>query len=54
MDTARQDVVVVGAGPVGLALGAELRRLGTSSVTILDRQEGEKTLRVPVWFRRAR
>jgi 2-polyprenyl-6-methoxyphenol hydroxylase-like FAD-dependent oxidoreductase len=49
MDTTRQDIVIVGAGPVGLALGAELRRVGTSSVTILDRQEaGENTSRACV------
>ena len=29
-------VVIVGAGPTGLALGAELKRLGISSL-ILDR-----------------
>jgi 2-polyprenyl-6-methoxyphenol hydroxylase-like FAD-dependent oxidoreductase len=49
MDTTRRDVVIVGAGPVGLALGAELRRIGTSSVTILDREEeGENTSRACV------
>jgi len=49
METTRQDVVVVGAGPVGLALAAELRRLGIASVTILDKQgAGENTSRACV------
>jgi 2-polyprenyl-6-methoxyphenol hydroxylase-like FAD-dependent oxidoreductase len=33
-----QDIVIVGAGPTGLSLGAELKRLGVSSL-ILDRLE---------------
>ena len=49
MDTTRQDIVIVGAGPAGLALGAELRRLGVGSCTILDKQEaGENTSRACV------
>lgn len=41
-------VVIVGAGPTGLALGAELHRLGVSSV-ILDKQAaGENTSRACV------
>ena len=49
MDTTQQDVLVVGAGPVGLALAAELRRLGISPVTVLDKQEaGENTSRACV------
>src|SRR6185437_12969241 len=41
-------VVIVGAGPTGLALGAELKRLGVSSL-ILDRLEaGANTSRAAV------
>ena len=43
-----QTVVIVGAGPTGLALGAELKRLGISSL-ILDRLEaGANTSRAAV------
>ncbi len=38
MDDMERDVVIVGAGPTGLALGAELKRLGISAL-ILDRLE---------------
>jgi 2-polyprenyl-6-methoxyphenol hydroxylase-like FAD-dependent oxidoreductase len=42
------DVVIVGAGPTGLALGAELYRLGATPL-ILDRQaEGQNTSRACV------
>jgi 2-polyprenyl-6-methoxyphenol hydroxylase-like FAD-dependent oxidoreductase len=48
MDTAQNDVVIVGAGPSGLALGAELKRLGISAL-ILDRLEaGANTSRAVV------
>ena len=48
MDVTQQTVVIVGAGPTGLALGAELQRLGVS-VLILDRLEaGENTSRACV------
>jgi 2-polyprenyl-6-methoxyphenol hydroxylase-like FAD-dependent oxidoreductase len=44
----QHDVVIVGAGPTGLALGAELYRLGVSPL-ILDRQaEGQNTSRACV------
>jgi 2-polyprenyl-6-methoxyphenol hydroxylase-like FAD-dependent oxidoreductase len=43
-----QDIVIVGAGPSGLALAAELRRLGHSP-TVFDRQaEGANTSRAAV------
>src|ERR1700683_1517563 len=43
-----QEIVVVGAGPTGLALAAELRRLGHSAL-ILDRlAAGENTSRASV------
>ena len=38
---ASKDIVIVGAGPTGLALGAELHRLGVSPL-ILDRQAVEE------------
>jgi 2-polyprenyl-6-methoxyphenol hydroxylase-like FAD-dependent oxidoreductase len=38
MNSSQYDVAVVGAGPSGLALGAELKRLGISAL-ILDRLE---------------
>ena len=45
---AEQDVVVVGAGPTGLSLGAELHRLGIPAV-VLDRQAaGDNTSRACV------
>ena len=48
MDSLHNDVVIVGAGPSGLALGAELKRLGVSA-RILDRLEaGENTSRAVV------
>ena len=47
MNTSK-DIVIVGAGPTGLALGAELHRLGVSPL-ILDRQAvGENTSRACV------
>jgi 2-polyprenyl-6-methoxyphenol hydroxylase-like FAD-dependent oxidoreductase len=48
MDEPGHTVVIVGAGPTGLALGAELRRVGISSL-ILDRLEaGANTSRAAV------
>jgi 2-polyprenyl-6-methoxyphenol hydroxylase-like FAD-dependent oxidoreductase len=48
MDEPEHKVVIVGAGPTGLALGAELKRLGISSL-ILDRLEaGVNTSRAAV------
>jgi 2-polyprenyl-6-methoxyphenol hydroxylase-like FAD-dependent oxidoreductase len=48
MNATSRDVVIVGAGPTGLALGAELNRLGISPL-ILDRQAaGENTSRACV------
>jgi len=48
MNSMQQDIVIVGAGPTGLALGAELYRLGASPL-ILDRQAaGENTSRACV------
>lgn len=48
MDEAEHTVVIVGAGPTGLALGAELKRLDVSSL-ILDRlQAGANTSRAAV------
>jgi 2-polyprenyl-6-methoxyphenol hydroxylase-like FAD-dependent oxidoreductase len=45
---ALRDVVIVGAGPTGLALGAELARLGVQAI-ILDRlAEGRNTSRAAV------
>ena len=43
------DVAIVGAGPAGLALSAELRRLGVSAIVILDKlAAGENTSRACV------
>jgi 2-polyprenyl-6-methoxyphenol hydroxylase-like FAD-dependent oxidoreductase len=48
MDELEHTIVIVGAGPTGLALGAELKRLGISSF-ILDRLEaGANTSRAAV------
>lgn len=48
MTAPQKDVVIVGAGPSGLALGAELKRLGVSAF-ILDRLEaGANTSRAVV------
>jgi 2-polyprenyl-6-methoxyphenol hydroxylase-like FAD-dependent oxidoreductase len=48
MTTQDQDIVIVGAGPTGLALGAELYRLGLRPL-VLDRQAaGENTSRACV------
>ncbi len=48
MDPIMEDVVVVGAGPIGLALSAELNRLGVSPL-VLDRQAtGQNTSRACV------
>jgi len=48
MDPTVEDVVIVGAGPTGLTLGAELRRLGVPAL-ILDKQAaGENTSRACV------
>ncbi len=43
------DILIVGAGPSGLALAAELRRLGVASIIIIDRQPaGANTSRAAV------
>src|ERR1700676_3335756 len=48
MDKLEHEVVIAGAGPSGLALGAELKRLGISAL-ILDRLEaGANTSRAAV------
>jgi 2-polyprenyl-6-methoxyphenol hydroxylase-like FAD-dependent oxidoreductase len=48
MNESEHTIVIAGAGPTGLALGAELKRLGISSL-ILDRQEaGANTSRAAV------
>src|SRR5438445_5724725 len=48
MNETPQDIVVVGAGPTGLSLAAELRRLGVSAL-IVDRQAaGDNTSRACV------
>jgi 2-polyprenyl-6-methoxyphenol hydroxylase-like FAD-dependent oxidoreductase len=48
MNTEAQDIVIVGAGPTGLALSAELKWLGLSSL-VLDRQAtGQNTSRACV------
>ena len=48
VDESEHTIVIVGAGPTGLALGAELQRLGISSL-ILDRQEaGDNASRAAV------
>lgn len=38
MKSERADVIVVGAGPAGLAAAAELRRLGAGRVAVLERE----------------
>jgi len=48
MNSLQKDIVIVGAGPTGLTLGAELKRLGISAL-ILDRLEaGANTSRAVV------
>ncbi|HTB88851.1 MAG TPA: FAD-dependent monooxygenase [Steroidobacteraceae bacterium] len=48
MDDSEHTIVIAGAGPIGLALGAELKRLCISSL-VLDRQEaGANTSRAAV------
>ena len=48
VDESEHTIVIVGAGPTGLALGAELQRLGVSAL-ILDRLEaGDNTSRAAV------
>ena len=42
------DVVIVGAGPTGLALAAELHRLGVSPVLLDAQRTGENTSRACV------
>jgi 2-polyprenyl-6-methoxyphenol hydroxylase-like FAD-dependent oxidoreductase len=54
MDELEHAIIIVGAGPTGLALGAELKRLGVSSL-ILDRLEaGANTSRAAVVHARMR
>ena len=38
MSTESAEVVIVGAGPSGLAAAAELRRAGVGSVVVIDRE----------------
>ena len=48
MDTTPQDIVIVGAGPTGLALGAELQRLGVPPLVLDKQAAGENTSRACV------
>ena len=48
MNLKQNDIVVVGAGPTGLALGAELHRLGVGAVIVDKLEEGENTSRAAV------
>jgi 2-polyprenyl-6-methoxyphenol hydroxylase-like FAD-dependent oxidoreductase len=43
-----QDVVIVGAGPTGLALAAELQRLGTGALVLDQMPTGQNTSRATV------
>ena len=48
MNTTTEDVVIVGAGPTGLSLGAELRLLGVSALVLDKQAAGENTSRACV------
>jgi 2-polyprenyl-6-methoxyphenol hydroxylase-like FAD-dependent oxidoreductase len=48
MDASQTDVAIVGAGPTGLALAAELHRLGVSAVTLDRLAAGDNTSRAVV------
>ncbi len=48
MATRMEDVIIVGAGPTGLALAAELRRLGVDSMLFDKQMEGANTSRATV------
>ena len=48
MDDNHTDVAIVGAGPTGLALAAELQRLGVSAVILERLAAGDNTSRAAV------
>jgi 2-polyprenyl-6-methoxyphenol hydroxylase-like FAD-dependent oxidoreductase len=48
MADTKADVVIVGAGPTGLALAAELQRLGTPALLVDKHSSGENTSRATV------
>jgi 2-polyprenyl-6-methoxyphenol hydroxylase-like FAD-dependent oxidoreductase len=48
MDTPQQEIVIVGAGPTGLALGAELQRLGVGALILDKLPAGANTSRAAV------
>ena len=48
MADTRADVVIVGAGPTGLALAAELKRLGTQALLVEKESFGQNTSRATV------
>ena len=48
MADTREQVVIVGAGPTGLALAAELQRLGTHALVLDKLEQGQNTSRATV------
>ena len=48
MDESEHTIVIVGAGPTGLALGVELKRLGISSLILDQLEAGANTSRAAV------